>query len=411
MPAWKLALPGMLVLIPFLGFNNHRNAKGFEETRVHECVNYDKNQIKNADRLIYFHYKLDKFVKKREGKITIVHIGDSHIQADYLTQETRVLMQKTFGNGGRGFVFPYRVIGSNGAPNFKVSALGSWSGCRSVMMASECNFGITGASATTYDSSARLYLNPNRLGDMNYEFDRVKMFYNRSPRAMQMTFMDGDSNNVEVDEQPISHSVSEVYLPAYYDSISMGFAPGMDRGFYQLFGMSFENDHPGVVYHSIGLNGAYVKSYLRNQFFIEQLKALKPDLVIISLGTNDGYMPDSRFCSNCFSDGYRKLLDRIKEASPDASLLLTTPGDYYRRRRYHNSNNDLIVDAILDISDEYDAGVWDFNRIMGGNYAVRQWYQAGLARYDLVHYTKEGYKLQGQLLFQALMNSYESRFD
>ncbi len=378
---------------------------------MHSCVNYDLNSIHGSQNLKYFFDKLDRFSANPDGKITIVHIGDSHIQADYLTQETRKLLQKTFGNGGRGFVFPYRVIRSNGAPNCRVLYDGEWDGCKSVITNSECNFGITGASAITYDTNAMLAINPNLERDMNYEFNRLKLFHNRSPKSMQLIFNDGDSNKIEVDEQPLSHSITNVYFNNYQDSVIMNFQPGMENGFFQLFGMSFENDHPGVVYHSIGLNGAYVKSYLRNQFFVEQLKALNPDLIIISLGTNDGYMPDSRFCKYCFTDNYRELLNRIRKADSKASVLLTTPGDYYRKRRYHNGNNDDVITTIYKMSEEFGAGVWDFNKIMGGNYSVRKWVYAGLARQDLVHYTKEGYTVQGELLYDAIMESYESRFE
>lgn len=401
----------LLVLVPVHAFQWRDVQNGFEENRLHSCVHYELNSVTSADNLDYFYSALDHYVARPAGKITIVHIGDSHIQADYLTQETRTLFQKTFGNGGRGYVFPYRVIRTNGSPNCGVSFAGEWSGCRSVIQSSECNFGITGASATTYDTLAKLVLNPNLKGDMNYEFNRVKFFHNRSPQSMQMVFKDAQGNRIEVDEQPVSHSVTDVYFSKYQDSLMMEFKPGMDNGFYQLFGMSFENDHPGIIYHSVGLNGAYVQSFLRNQFFVEQLAALNPDLIIISLGTNDGYMPDSRFCRFCFTNSYRELLNRVRDAHPGASILLTTPGDYYRRKRYHNQNNDHVIESIYKLSEEFKTAVWDFNKVMGGNHSVRKWVYAGLARQDLIHFTKEGYQLQGELLYKAIMQGYESRFE
>lgn len=34
-----------------------------------------------------------------------------------------------------------------------------------------------------------------------------------------------------------------------------------------------------------------------------------------------------------------------------------------------------------------------------------------LARRDLIHFTKEGYEMQGKLLYEALMYHYESDFN
>ena len=50
-------------------------------------------------------------------------------------------------------------------------------------------------------------------------------------------------------------------------------------------------DKSGVKYHSIGVNGASVPSYLRCDYLMDQLKLVKPDLVIFSIGINDAYEP------------------------------------------------------------------------------------------------------------------------
>ena len=42
-------------------------------------------------------------------------------------------------------------------------------------------------------------------------------------------------------------------------------------------------DNSGIKYHSIGVNGASVPSYLRCDYLMDQLKLVKPDLVIFPL--------------------------------------------------------------------------------------------------------------------------------
>ncbi len=377
----------------------------------YKSVHYEHNIVQKAKRLEPFYQEVDNYIDQKKEKIVITHIGDSHIQADFLTHTSRKLFQKTLGNGGRGFIFPYRLIRSNSPMNLKIRHKGSWEGCRSILLRQECNYGITGATATTFDTSAYLKIDPNIDGDMNYEFNRMKLFSYHTPKSFDVRMLDGDSNLLDFDHQPISSSVSAVYFNEMQDSFWLGFDQCDSGGYFQLFGMSLENNNPGVVYNSIGLNGAYAKSYLRNHFFNEQLSALNSDLVIVSLGTNDGYMTERMFCKTCFVDSYRSLLKEIKASSPNASILITTPGDFYIRRRYHNTNIDKVVAGIYELADEFDAAVWDFNKIMGGNYAIKKWKAEGLARADLIHYSEEGYILQGKMLYASIMDAYEQRFE
>jgi lysophospholipase L1-like esterase len=353
---------------------------------------------------------LEALSQGKKSKVRISHIGDSHIQADYLSHEARRLFQKTYGNGGRGFLFPYRLLRSNNPGNIGISATGNWDGCVSTSYRNACNFGICGASATTFDSSASLRLNPSRYGEMNYEFNRLSLFHYQFPRAFDLQFLQADSSLLDADVLRRSHSISSAYFLDYQDSLFLSFNKKDSQEYFQLFGVSFENDHPGVIYDAIGLNGAQVQTYLRNQFFEEQFAYLESDLIIISLGTNDGYMPASRFCNNCFLDNYRKFLRIIRKANPTASILLTTPGDFYRKRRYHDSHLVDIRNSIRQLAQEFDAALWDFNQIMGGSYAIKDWAKLGLAQGDLIHYTEKGYELQGRLLYQSIMEAVEQLY-
>ncbi|HEU4497482.1 MAG TPA: hypothetical protein VFR70_10560, partial [Flavobacterium sp.] len=76
-----------------------------------------ENRIHNSRALKSFYEKLNRNRQSRSGKINIVHIGDSHIQADLMTNSIRKKLQQEFGNGGRGFIFPYSLARTNGSYN------------------------------------------------------------------------------------------------------------------------------------------------------------------------------------------------------------------------------------------------------------------------------------------------------
>ncbi|MDE6123515.1 MAG: hypothetical protein K2F76_09750, partial [Duncaniella dubosii] len=53
------------------------------------------------------------FEMSKESPVSIVHIGDSHVQADINTSTVRELLQYDFGNAGRGLVSPLKICGTN----------------------------------------------------------------------------------------------------------------------------------------------------------------------------------------------------------------------------------------------------------------------------------------------------------
>src|ERR1700722_15048738 len=71
------------------------------------------NTITNSEGLDSFYKKLSVLKKTNKGVVRIVHIGDSHIQADILSGTVRNKLQQYFGNAGRGLIFPYQLAKSN----------------------------------------------------------------------------------------------------------------------------------------------------------------------------------------------------------------------------------------------------------------------------------------------------------
>src|SRR5690606_14596933 len=65
--------------------------------------------------------------------------------------------------------------------------------------------------------------------------------------------------------------------------------PGKPEKEYSLSGVVLEKDEPGILYHSIGVNGAKCSDYNKYPLFFEQLPALHPDMIVISLGTNESF--------------------------------------------------------------------------------------------------------------------------
>ena len=71
-----------------------------------------------------------------------------------------------------------------------------------------------------------------------------------------------------------------------------------------------------------------------------------------------------------------------------------------------NTNGIIVVQACLEMGKKYNAAVWDQFDIMGGLRSMQDWEKAGLAKNDKIHFTPNGYKLLGDLLYNALIERY-----
>ncbi len=403
----------ILLMLLFTSFSSRQNKLALFKD-VYPCINYEKNTIGNGtDKFLYsFFNHLDHFLKTRMGKINIVHIGDSHIQADYLTNETRVLFQQTFGNGGRGFLFPFRMANTNNPINYSVAFGGKWSNCNAVQSGDGCTLGLNGLEISTRDTNSYMLIDPDRLPNTNNSYNSLKLFYQSDEESYSPVFYNKSDNEFYFDEQPVEEGYSQFFFNKPQDSVILKLSrsfPGQNH--FRFYGMSLENNNPGLLYHAIGLNGAFTKTFNKSTLFTKELRALEPDLVIISLGTNDNFLPESRYCRFCIKDNLRTLLDNIRASKPGVSILLVTPGDFYLKNGTHNNNNDTYRTILYELAEEYNCGVWDFNAVMGGNYSMKCWVKQGLGRNDYVHFSKKGYEVQGELLYRAIMDAYEKRFN
>ena len=173
---------------------------------------------------------------------------------------------------------------------------------------------------------------------------------------------------------------------------------------FTLHGILLETDDPGVYYHALGVNGAATWSWLRCQKLQEELALVKPDLVVFSIGINDAHDPD--FCATCYEKNYEKLIAQVRNVNPEAAILLVTNSDSFRKRRYPVRSADDVRDVMMRLAKKHGAGVWDLYGVMGGQGSIRLWQRRGLAKRDLIHFTRQGYTMVGDLMFTAIMKAY-----
>lgn len=367
-----------------------------------------QNNMQNVTYLEPFFEKLYALKNGTGPTVNILHIGDSHIQADFLTDVVRRNLQGEFGNAGRGLVVPARVAGTNEPSNIRSYSSSTWTAKRVVHPANPLPIGIGGITINTEKDGTSFYVKMNAR-DVDYSFNSVSIFSPEDAGSFDILLTDSLASvlgRFSTGERIGTHA-TRLSLPSFYDHVGFLAVKQQDQQRHAtVFGLSFENGKRGVLYHAVGVNGAKYEHYNAAQYFSAQAAYLNPDVIIISLGTNESV--ETPYYRKDFIAEVTKLLDALQKTNPSARFILVTPPDAFLKKIKVNPNIETIRQKILQIAVERGIAFWDMYKVNGGQNSAAEWKMKGLLRPDGVHFSKDGYALQGKLLFEAIMNGYNA---
>lgn len=352
-----------------------------------------------ADFDLFLH-KLDTLVVTGRGNVRILQVGGSHVQGGtWSDQLRRNLLAMRYGmDGGRGLVFPFAAAGTNTPSSYQSSCSGSWTYSR--CLKPESRLGLTGMAVSTSDTAATVFIDlaerERRAWSQTYMFRSVDVL---GYGSLEPVLVMGRDTVAGVRRGARWH----YDLPHYADYVRVGF-----RGFpgqYTLTGLYLDRPSSGLTFSEVGVNGAATGSFLKCEDFRRDLALVAPDLVIFSIGIND--IQGTDFDARHFVDNYARLVREVRSVNPHCAILFTTLSDSYRHH-VPNRFGAEATRALYELASRYDAALWDLFDIMGGLGSIDAWHEAGLAAGDHVHFTPEGYRLLGDLLFNAIMARYET---
>lgn len=371
-------------------------------------IKSDENSIENTAALSVFFEKLYLLKKENASKVNIVQIGDSHIQADFLSHATRQHLQREFGNGGRGLVVPGRIARTNEPSTIYSSTTANWESKRIVYTDKPLPIGIGAISFKTEQPNTKLTIKTLSTTGFNYSFDKVTLFFQKDFNSFNLAVKDSTDQNLAfigsyTFEAP---NTSTIILPYTTRQITFEtLQSNQNQKQFVLFGINLEKTQPGLIFHSIGGNGAKFRHYLATEFFFEQTEQLHPDLFIISLGTNEAiehpYVDPKLFTQ------ITEFVGKLKAANPNALFLLTTPADFYKKRTRRNPGAEIVRNKLIEFATQNNLAYWDLFEIAGGKNSADRWKANSLLQADGIHFTKAGYHLIGSLLYEAIMKGYQ----
>ena len=369
--------------------------------RRYPFLRMEQHFIRQPAALAPFFAKLDSLKAGSRQKINVVHIGDSHIQPDFVGQVVRNGLQHRYGNGGRGLLFPYQLALSNSPDDFRASSPIRWSYNRLAHPEIELPVGISGygiVANSNSDFSMRTWFRGSQAAAN--AFDQLQVFGAFEP-SDRLWVLPANGDTVwaagpKTMGQDVWFSLDK---PAIDIQLGLAGASGQPRAFY---GINYLNDSAGIVYHSLGVNGARVDHYLQAELFWEQLPELRADLIVISLGTNGAQTRS--FDASGREEYLDSLVEKLQQAAPGAALLFTTAPESFLGRRPNVALRTL-NQTLLSFCARNEWPCYDLFTVISGLGTRYRTRALQLLQRDRIHYSAEGYRLMGNLLFNALMAS------
>ena len=372
-----------------------------DSTYKYTWMNYDLNYIQFYDRSV-----LETFCKKWKEtgvkKMSIVHMGDSHIQSDILPGEVRNILQPILGYGGRGMIFPYSAANSYSSVYYKSVHTGIWEYCKSYQEKITLPLGVSGITIKTRDSSASFTINFN--SPLPEHYLNIKFFCKKESSSYDFILSTGGNQiKINVDSSIYKNKpYIEISVPTIGTSISVQLLESdTSQHQFEFYGMDVEsNMNSGLTVHSVGVGASQYRAILRQDLVEEQLASLNPDLVILDWGTND-YLYDDKI-KDSLEQTIIKVIQRVRNAAPNTTILLTTTMDMFRKGRNVKSGPQF-SDLIRKIAKEQKCAFWDWYWITGGSGMMLYFRDNGLGQKDMIHLTQKGYKMKGKLLTDAMI--------
>lgn len=342
---------------------------------------------------------------------SVVHIGDSHIQADGATGVTRKILQERYGNAGRGLITPLKMAGTNEPRDYAITSNSRWTAAKLMKAPWAAEMQFTGVAVSPMSREFDITISMLSRTLVTNPFSEIVIYYEGGPIAPLQVSSQGE-NLFYVPEAAdgslsilLTKSVTEVELRLKSEAKVT------------IAGFSLINAPNGLVYHTIGNNGATYISY--NELGkMGKVSHLNPDLVVLAMGANEAF---GKLSEEEFAASISRLISSISATNPSARFLLVTPMECQRRQRQAtrkgrkkatytyavNSNIQRLRDVILRFGKEHSIPVYDFYAIAGGEGASEKWLEAELMSGDRIHNTWAGYEIQGRLLADALIDLFQ----
>jgi lysophospholipase L1-like esterase len=341
--------------------------------------------------------KLISLQAGRQGKVRVLHFGDSHVASSPEPMALGQLLKGIFGDGGPGLCLPWTPPRYTVRAGLRTGCSGGWRRVVPRGDSLEDDAGLVGC-----------YLECDTPGESAWVEGQGSSF-----RLEFLQRPGGGTAQVFLDGKPVGHvnAASERRGVGVFDYEAAPAGGATHRweirsggGPFRILGAALENPS-GLVYSPLGILGARADLLLkcRPETFDTLMLAESPDLILVAFGTNEsGSRPGDL---DAYPALFTRVLRRLRSAAPDAALVVLGPPD----RTGAAQGMDRTIAAQRGACSAEGAAFLDQRQAMGGPGTFARWAASrpALAQPDGVHFTADGYLRLARDAASALLARYD----
>ncbi len=341
--------------------------------------------------------------------VTVLHYGDSPTTADLITGDIRAQLQQRFGDAGRGYTLVAKPWAWYGHRGVEITGHG-WKMRTGVGLMRQGIYGLGGAAFEGQPGAASLF----RLTEGGQS--SVEIEYLAKPGAGSFAV---EADGQKLLELPTAQSTAadtqaaiSVHIPLPPGTTTVSLRP--TAGTVTLFGADFRTGSGGVLYDSLGLNGAttsVLARVLEPNLWKEELSHAAPALIVVNYGSNESSF--GNFVHKQYAAELRLAIQRIRVAAPGVPILIMSPMDRGERNGLDDIETMSTIPEIVGIqrqaAAETHCAFFDTYDAMGGSGTMARWFAASprLVTADLLHPTPQGAPIVASLFVQQLSMGYD----
>ena len=368
--------------------------------------------------LSHFHEALER-TARGHATTRIMQFGASHTAADIMTSFLRDDLQAKYGDAGIGWFMPARPWRTHRHSRIKHENPSSrrgrwdWEAIRHKRAFREDGkYGLAGMATTAEKRRQWTRFSTRKRASAS----RLELYFDKLPKGGDFYLqVDGGRRSRH---RTRGKGLGSLVKTLEDTSHAFRLYP-RGNGPVRLYGGVLERDTTGVVFDTLGINGARAASMLKWDYdlWAKLVQKRAPDLIILAYGTNEAGDKDQPI--QVYQRNLRKVLKRVRRAAPKASCVLFGPTDrpklLDRKAKLRQKDVDktfhvrprvaLVNQSQRDISAEFGCGYFDAIAATGGTFSIISWAdeEPRKAYGDYVHFTNRGYRELSTRFLQTLL--------
>lgn len=339
-----------------------------------------------------------------EGRpVRIAYFGDSFIEADILTADLREMLQKRYGGSGVGFV-PVTSATNGFRPTVR-HTFGGWES-HSVMDTAgfkRSNQGISGHYFLPYAGAYVELRGQTKYASRLDTCRRAGIIFRSKGGVTISARVNGGEPLTRTFEPAVELQAMEV------ETAIGSVRWTVDSADSTLFYGVYMDDVSGITLDNFslrGTSGLTLNSVPQQN--LDEFNVLRPyDLIILQYGLNVATRRGRDY--SYYTKGMTRAIERLKQAFPQAGILLVSVGD----RDYKDEEGNLrtmpgirnLVRHQQSLAAENAVAFWNCFEAMGGDLSISKLVEAkpAMANYDYTHINFRGGRHLAELFYKTLV--------